>query len=154
MTHFMARAIDLAVRNVETASGGPFGALIVCDGQIISEATNTVTGNNDPTAHAEVNAIRTACARLRTFHLTGCDLYTSCEPCPMCLGAIYWARLGRIFYAGTRADAMKAGFDDDVFYRELKKDPAHRSIPMIPLQHERAAEPFNLWLKSGTRQPY
>ena len=154
MNDFMARAIVLAVRNVETGIGGPFAALIVRKGEVIAEATNTVTGSNDPTAHAEVSAIRTACAKLKTFHLAGSDLYTSCEPCPMCLGAVYWARLSRIFYAGTRADAAAAGFDDEAFYQELEKKPALRRIPMIALKRSEAADPFRAWIRSSGRRPY
>lgn len=154
MISFMRRAIDLAVHNVETGEGGPFAALIVREGQVIAEATNTVTSSNDPTAHAEVNVIRIACAALRNFQLAGCDLYASCEPCPMCLGAIYWARLGRIFYAGTRMDAAAVGFDDDVLYRELEKEPALRRIPLIALHCSEADAPFRAWLQSSIRRPY
>lgn len=154
MISFMERAIDLAVRNVQTGTGGPFAALVVHEGHVIAEATNTVTSSNDPTAHAEVSAIRIACATLRSFQLAGCDLYASCEPCPMCAGAIYWARLSRVFYAGTRADAAAAGFDDNTIYEELGKEPALRRIPMTALQHSEAAAPFRAWLKSSVRRAY
>ncbi len=154
MVNFMKRAIDMAVRNVQTGAGGPFAALVVREGQAIAEATNTVTSSNDPTAHAEVNAIRNACETLRSYELAGCDLYASCEPCPMCAGAIYWARISRVFYAGTRADAAAAGFDDDLIYSELDKEPSLRRIPMTAVQHPEAAAPFRAWLKSSARQPY
>lgn len=150
----MARAIELATRNVEAGNGGPFAALIVRDDRIIAEGTNTVTSTNDPTAHAEVNAIRAACDALQEFHLTGCDIYASCEPCPMCLGAIYWARISRIFYAATRAEAAAAGFDDALIYLDLAKNPTDRRIPTTPLFHTAAAEPFRAWDKRPVRQEY
>lgn len=154
MNSFIARAVHLALRNVETGAGGPFAAIIVRDGKVIAEAANTVTSSNDPTAHAEVSAIRIACAKLSSFQLEGCDLYASCEPCPMCLGAVYWARLRSVFYAGTRADAAAAGFDDNVIYSELGKEPSQRRIPMAVMQHPEAAAPFRAWLNSSNRQPY
>ena len=118
----MQRAIDLASESVKKG-GGPFGAVVVKDGKVIAESANSVTPDNDPTAHAEVNAIRLACKKLGTFMLDGCEIYASCEPCPMCLGAIYWAHIKTIYYAGTRSDAAKAGFDDDFIYREINIDP-------------------------------
>src|SRR5712672_1096036 len=130
---FMARAIELSVANVRSGSGGPFGTVIVRDGAVVAEAANRVTASNDPTAHAEVLAIRQACQKLGFFELKGCDLYTSCEPCPMCLGAIYWARIERVFFAATAADAADAGFDDAFIYDELKIAPAGRRIPMMQL---------------------
>lgn len=154
MNSFMQRAIDLAVHNAGTGKGGPFGALVVRSGQLIAEAVNTVTSDSDPTAHAEVNAIRSACAKLQSFELTGCDLYTSCEPCPMCFGAIYWARLDRVFYAGTRADAAAAGFDDELLYKELEQNPALRRVPMIAVEHSDATAPFRAWLDCNARRPY
>lgn len=154
MNSFIARAIHLALRNVEIGTGGPFAAVIVRDGKIIAEACNTVTSSNDPTAHAEVSAIRAACAKLNTFQLEGCDLYASCEPCPMCLGAVYWAQLRSVFYAGTRADAAAAGFADDMIYHELEKEPSQRRIPMTAIWHPEAAVPFRAWLNSSNRRPY
>ena len=140
----MARAIQLAIDNVQSG-GGPFGAVIVKDGELISEGTNRVTSSNDPTAHAEVLAIREACRKLGVFHLAGCEIYASCEPCPMCLGAIYWARLDRIYFAGVAADAAKIGFDDSFIYRELTEAPPKRKIPMIQLQREEALAAFRSW---------
>src|SRR5258707_2258039 len=130
---FMKRAISLALDNVRSGSGGPFAALIVKEDRIIAEGTNRVTLSNDPTAHAEVVAIREACRVLADFQLTGCDLYTTCEPCPMCFGAIYWARPARIFFAATAADAAAAGFDDAFIYDELKMARAERRIPTAQL---------------------
>ena len=128
----MRRAIVLSVNSVKTG-GGPFGAVIAKDGEIIAEASNSVTLDNDPTAHAEVNCIRKATKKLATFDLAGCEIYTSCEPCPMCLGAIYWAHLDRIYYGNDRKDAAKIGFDDNFIYEEIAIDPKHRHRPMQPL---------------------
>ena len=130
MTHheLMQRAIELSVQNVQQG-GGPFGAVIARHGEVLAEGVNRVTANHDPTAHAEVQAIREAARRLGTFDLTGCDIYASCEPCPMCLGAIYWARLDHLYYAATQHDAAQAGFDDAFIYRELALDPKERSLP-------------------------
>src|SRR5690349_22597911 len=125
---FMRHAIALALENVRSGSGGPFAALIVREGRIIAEGANCVTRTNDPTAHAEIVAIREACRILADFQLTGCDLYTSCEPCPMCLGAIYWARPSRVFFAATKDDAAEAGFDDAFIYREIAIPPEQRSV--------------------------
>ena len=142
---FMARAIQLSIENVRTGRGGPFGAVIVKDAVIIAEATNQVTLTNDPTAHAEVLAIRGACKSRGVFDLQGCEIYTSCEPCPMCLGAIYWARLARVYFANTAADASKAGFDDSAIYREIAQPHAQRKIPMIPMMRKEALAAFREW---------
>ena len=150
----MKRAIALALENVGSGNGGPFAALIVKEGRIIAEGTNHVTRLNDPTAHAEVVAIREACRVLGDFQLTGCDLYTTCEPCPMCLGAIYWARPARVFYATTAADAAGAGFDDAFIYDELKISPARRRIPMSQLLREDALAIFIAWKKQENKTPY
>jgi guanine deaminase len=151
---FMRRAIALAIENVRTLRGGPFAALVVNDGRVIAEGTNRVTSNNDPTAHAEVVAIREACRALHDFQLTGCDLYTTCEPCPMCHGAIYWARPARVFYAGTAADAAAAGFDDAFIYDELKQSPAARRIPMTQLLRDESLAAFEAWKKQENKKPY
>lgn len=149
----MHRAIELAVENVRQG-GGPFGAVVVRDGQIVGEAGNRVTASNDPTAHAEVLAIRDACARLGTFQLDGCDLYTSCEPCPMCLGAIYWARLDRVYFAATRHEAAEAGFDDAFIYDEIGLMPEQRRIPMEQAQPDVAGEAFRAWQQQQDRITY
>jgi len=141
----MAQAIAKAVENVRSGGGGPFAALIVKDGAVIASGVNLVTSSNDPTAHAEIVAIRDACRALGRFQLTGCDIYATCEPCPMCLGAIYWARLARVFFAGTRADAAAAGFDDSVIYSELQAPLGERRIPMIPLMRRQAQHTFREW---------
>jgi guanine deaminase len=151
---FMRRAIALAIENVRTLRGGPFAALVVNDGRVIAEGTNRVTSSNDPTAHAEVVAIREACRALHDFQLTGCDLYTTCEPCPMCQGAIYWARPARVFYAGTAADAAAAGFDDAFIYDELKQPPAARRIPMTQLLRDESLAAFDAWKKQENKKPY
>jgi len=142
---FMARAIQLSLENVRTGRGGPFGAVIVKEAVIIAEGTNQVTLTNDPTAHAEILAIRDACKRHGVFDLQGCEIYTSCEPCPMCLGAIYWARLTRVYFANTAADASKAGFDDSAIYREIVKAHAQRQIPMIEMMRKEALAAFREW---------
>src|SRR5467141_4730286 len=142
---FMRRAIALGLENVRTGRGGPFAALVVKDGSVVAEGANRVTTTNDPTAHAEVVAIREACRRLGDFQLRGCDLYTTCEPCPMCLGAIYWARTARTFYAATAADAAQAGFDDAFIYDELKIAPAGRRIPMTQLLRDDSLVIFSVW---------
>jgi tRNA(Arg) A34 adenosine deaminase TadA len=154
MLNPMDRAIELALANVRESRGGPFGAVIVLGGEIVGEGANRVTSRNDPTAHAEILAIRDACLRLRTFDLRGGDIYTSCEPCPMCLGAIYWARLARIHYACTQADARAAGFDDASIYREFAIDPGRRSIPAVQGSREKALEAFSEWLRSDRRIAY
>ena len=142
---FMARAIQLAVENVRSGKGGPFGSVIVKNSKIVAEAANRVTATNDPTAHAEVVVIREACKKLGVFELTDCEIYTSCEPCPMCLGAIYWARLGKIYFASVAADAAKAGFDDSFIYREMAQERPKRSIPMEQMMREEALAAFRAW---------
>lgn len=151
---FMRRAIALALENVRSGSGGPFAAVIAKDRQIIAEGTNRVTALNDPTAHAEVVAIREACRVLGDFQLAGCDLYTTCEPCPMCLGAIYWARPAQVFYAATAADAAGAGFDDAFIYDELKIPLAARRIPTSQLLREDALAIFLAWKQLENKKPY
>ncbi len=151
---FMARAIRLSIDNVLSARGGPFGAVIVKDGQAIAEAANQVTSTNDPTAHAEVIAIREACSKLRRFDLTGCEIYTSCEPCPMCLGAIYWARIDRIYFANDAADASQAGFDDSLLYQELRRNHSQRKIPMVQMMREEGLEAFRAWKSSSNKIEY
>lgn len=142
---FMARAIQLSLENVISSNGGPFGAVIVKDGVIVAEGVNRVTASNDPTAHAEIVAIRNACAKLRVFGLAECEIYSSCEPCPMCLAAIYWAGLDRIYFGNVAADASKIGFDDSFIYREVAQPATKRSIPMIPMMREQALEAFRAW---------
>jgi len=151
---FMARAIELSVKNVQLGSGGPFGAVVVRNGQILAEGANSVTATNDPTAHAEVLAIRTACQKLGGFDLKGCELYTSCEPCPMCLGAIYWARLDRVYFGNLAVDAQKIGFDDSFIYREMEKPFSQRSIPMIQMMREEALAAFRAWEEKADKIPY
>jgi guanine deaminase len=150
---FMRRAIAIALENIR-AGGGPFGAVVAKDGRIIAEGANRVTASNDPTAHAEVVAIREACRVLGDFQLTGCDLYTTCEPCPMCLGAIYWARPARVFYAGSAADAAAAGFDDAFIYDELKVAHAGRRIPMIQLLRDESLAIFSAWKQKPDKTGY
>jgi guanine deaminase len=150
----MERAIELSLENVRAGRGGPFAAVVAKNGEIIAEAANCVTAKNDPTAHAEIVAIREACHKLGYFELTGCDLYTSCEPCPMCLGAIYWARPARVFYANTAADAAAIGFDDAFIYSEIKLPLADRTIPMIPLLREKALAAFREWQAKTDKAPY
>jgi len=150
---YIRQAIDLAVDNVRRG-GGPFAALIVRDGVVIATGVNQVTRTNDPTAHAEVVAIREACRVLGDFQLAGCDLYTSCEPCPMCLGAIYWARPTRVFFAATKDDAAQAGFDDALIYREIAVDPAARSLPMLRVVDETASLPFRDWAEKTDKAEY
>ena len=150
----LRRAIDLAAENVLAGKGGPFAALIVRDDQVIAEAANSVTTTNDPTAHGEVNAIRAACKALGTFSLAGCEIYTSCEPCPMCLAAIYWARCEAIFYGSCAADAAAAGFDDAYLYEEMKQSIGERSIPTINLLPEQAIASFDAWRAHAGRIDY
>ena len=150
----MQEAIEQAIENVRTGRGGPFGALVVKDGEVVARGTNLVTASNDPTAHAEVVAIRKACRSLGSFQLDDCDLYTSCEPCPMCLGAIYWARLRRVFYGGTHEDAAAAGFDDHFIYEELALPPGERYIEMIPLLRDEAQRAFDAWNQQEGRIEY
>ena len=151
---FMARAIQLSIEGVQSRLGGPFGAVIVRDGQIVAEGLNQVTSTNDPTAHAEMLAIRQACAKLRVFELKDCELYTSCEPCPMCLGAIYWARLSRIYFANTHEDAAKIGFDDSFIYSELQLPHSERHIPTIQMMREEALAGFRAWTDKPDKIPY
>jgi guanine deaminase len=153
-SEFMRRAIALALDNVRTGRGGPFAALVVKDGAVVSEGANCVTSTNDPTAHAEVVAIREACRKLSDFQLSGCDLYTTCEPCPMCLGAIYWARPARVFFACIAADAAAAGFDDAFIYDELKVPQVARRIPMHQLLRDESLAIFSLWMNQETKTPY
>jgi tRNA(Arg) A34 adenosine deaminase TadA len=151
---FMQDAIERAMENVRSGRGGPFGAVVVKDGRVIATGVNSVTASNDPTAHPEVNAIREACRTLETFQLTGCEIYTSCEPCPMCLGAIYWARPDRVFFAATASDAAAAGFDDSFIYAELKVPHQERKIPFESLMHEAGLEPFREWMRKNDRVRY
>ena len=150
----MRRAIALALQNVRTGRGGPFAALIVKNGNVIAEGTNRVTSTNDPTAHAEIVAIREACRVLGDFQISGCELYTTCEPCPMCLGAIYWARPAQIFYAGTAADAATVGFDDALIYQELTQKPERRRISMTQLLREDALAIFSAWAQQENKKLY
>lgn len=150
---FMRRAIALSEQSVE-AGGGPFGAVIVKDGRIVAEACNRVVPDGDPTAHAEVNCIREAARRLGTFNLAGCDIYTSCEPCPMCLGAIYWARLSHVYYGNNRHDAAAIGFDDEFIYQELALPPADRHKPMQMLLRDEAVKAFRAWAGKDDRTDY
>lgn len=150
----MRRAIYLASNNVLTGGGGPFGALVVKDGVVIAEAVNTVFTTNDPTAHAEVNAIRKACAVLSAFSLAGCEIYSSSEPCPMCLAAIYWAHLDAIYFGNTCEDASCAGFDDSYFREQVALDRDARAIPSHQLLRQEAAESFRLWEVSPNKRPY
>ena len=149
----MREAIALAIENVRKG-GGPFAAVIVKDGEVIGRGANRVTASNDPTAHAEIEAIRAACRAAGDFHLTGCELYTSSEPCPMCLGAIYWARLDRYYYGSTRWEAAGIGFDDSQIYDEIGKLPEARSISAARLLEEEAAAAFAEWMRSANRVPY
>ena len=150
----MRRAIALALENVRSARGGPFGAVVAKDGKVIGEGANSVTITNDPTAHAEIVAIRAACRALGTFQLTGCELYTTCEPCPMCLGAIYWARPARVFYGGVAADAAEAGFDDAFIYGELQRPLESRRVPMIQLMREESLAIFAAWKQQPNKTEY
>ena len=150
---FMKRAIQLSIDSVNNGTG-PFGAVIVKDKKIISEGFNTVTSTNDPTSHAEISAIRNACQKLDDFSLKGFDLYTTCEPCPMCLSAIYWARIDNIYYANTRSDAKKIDFDDSLIYEELKKDIKKRKISMHQIMRDEAIKAFELWDKKTDKVKY
>jgi guanine deaminase len=150
----MRRAIELSVRNVHSGNGGPFGAVVVKDGEIIGEGANQVLATNDPSAHAEVIAIRAACLKLKTFQLTDCEIYTSCEPCPMCMGLIYWARPKSVYYANTAADAAQIGFDDAFIYRELARANSERSIQMQQILREEALAAFDAWQKKPDKIPY
>lgn len=149
----MQRAIELSINSVRNG-GGPFGAVIAREGEIIAEGSNGVTIYNDPTAHAEVTAIRKACEKLGTFELKGCEIYTSCEPCPMCLGAIYWAHLDKIYYANDRKDAADIGFDDDFIYQEIEVKPQYRKKPSEILMREEGLEAFRIWNKKTDKIEY
>lgn len=150
----MARAIELSLENIRSGKGGPFAAIVVFAGKILAEGANVVTSTNDPTAHAEIVAIRHACKELRSFELTGCEIYANCEPCPMCLGAIYWARPARIYFAANSADAAKIGFDDSLIYDQLKKTPENRRLPMTQLMREDALRVFRVWEKKPDKIRY
>ena len=150
---FMLRAIELSISSVKD-TGGPFGCVIVKDDKIIAEGSNKVTFSNDPTAHAEIVAIREACKQLNTFNLSGCDLYASCEPCPMCLSAIYWSHVDNIFYANTREDAKKINFDDSLIYSEISKKNEDRKIPIKQMLRDEALKAFEIWDKKTDKIEY
>ena len=150
----MRRAIELSVENVRNGNGGPFAALVVRAGEILATGTNVVTTALDPTAHAEIVAIREACRKLAQFQLEGCEIYTTCEPCPMCLGAIYWARPARVYFGNTAADAAAIGFDDSFIYQQLRVPLPERAIPMIQLMREEAQSAFREWERKGDRVRY
>ncbi|GGB15480.1 nucleoside deaminase [Puia dinghuensis] len=151
---YLKQAIALARAGVEEGRGGPFGCVIVRDGEVVGKGCNGVTSTNDPTAHAEIVAIREACQRLGHFQLTDCDVYASCEPCPMCLGALYWARPRRVVYAATRNEAAEAGFDDDFIYREINLPGDERKIPFVHAPVEQTRELFGLWREKGNKELY
>ena len=150
---YMMRAIELSIESAKS-KGGPFGCVIVKNNKIIAEGSNKVTMNNDPTAHGEIVAIREACKKLNTFNLSGCDLYSSCEPCPMCLSAIYWSRIENIFYANTRTDAKSIDFDDSFIYSEINKDLENRKIKMHQMHRDEALEAFKIWKKKEDKIKY
>lgn len=150
----MARAIELALENVRQGRGGPFAAVVVKDNKIVAEGANSVTASNDPTAHAEISAIRAACKALGDFQLAGCDIYTTCEPCPMCMAAIYWARPARVFYASTAEDAARSGFDDAFIYEEFQRPPEQRKIRLAQIMREEALAPFRAWDSSPNKIEY
>ena len=150
---FMRQAIALAVENIKNG-GGPFGAVIVKDGQVVATGVNRVTANNDPTAHAEVSAIRAACTKLGTFDLSGCVIYSSCEPCPMCLGAIYWAHIDKVYYGANQLDAAAVDFDDSFIYRELELEPAKRRMPVENILRDEALAPFRAWTEKDDKIRY
>jgi tRNA(Arg) A34 adenosine deaminase TadA len=151
---FMRMAIELSEHNVKQGVGGPFGAVIVKDGMIIARSANRVVPQNDPTAHAEISAIRLACQELGTYNLQGCVIYTSCEPCPMCLGAIYWAHIDTIYYGNTKADAAAIGFDDHFIYQELERPIHQRKLQIVQLLRNEALPAFKLWESSGSKTDY
>jgi guanine deaminase len=151
---FLRRAIAIATENVVSGRGGPFAALIVRNGQVVAEGVNMVTATNDPTAHGEVTAIRAACKTLGTFTLAGCELYTSCEPCPMCLAASHWARLEAVYYGCSAADAARAGFDDAFLYEEFRKEPEARSLPAVQLLADEAWASFAAWIAAPNKVEY
>ena len=150
---FMNRAIELSIESVNK-DGGPFGSVIVKDNKIIAEGSNKVTSTNDPTAHGEIVAIREACKKINNFSLKGCELYSTCEPCPMCLSAIYWARIDKIYYANTRKDAQKINFDDSLIYSEFQKNIDKRKIPMIQMMRNEALKAFEMWDKKTDKVKY
>ncbi len=150
----MREAIRLSEEGLRSARGGPFGCVVVRQGQVVGRGNNQVTSTNDPTAHAEVVAIRAACRELGTFQLTDCEIYTSCEPCPMCLSAIYWARVPRIYYGNTRQDAAAVGFDDDFIYQQIPLPPGDRTIPMEPLLRDQAQRAFQEWAAKTDKVKY
>lgn len=151
---FLKQAIDLATENVITQKGGPFAALIVKNNQIVATGTNVVTVSNDPTAHAEITAIRIACEKLNTFYLDDCVIYSSCEPCPMCLGAIYWAHLNRLVFAANKHQAAKVGFDDDFIYKEIALDYSDRKLHTIQRCSEESDSPFKMWVQNENKINY
>lgn len=151
---FMKRAIELSKMALQTGKGGPFGCVIVKDGKIVGEGHNQVTSTNDPTAHAEVVAIRNACKNLNSFQLEGCEVYTSCEPCPMCLGAIYWARPSKVYFANTREDAKQIGFDDSFIYDEIPLSISQRKIPMLSMNRNLALLVFEEWKNKSDKTEY
>lgn len=150
----MRQALRLALEHMHAGEGGPFGAVVVRAGEVVGEGWNRVIATNDPTAHAEVQAIRAACARLGRFELPDCELYTSCEPCPMCLGAAYWARIPRIYFAADRHEAARGGFQDEDMYRELTLDPAERRVALVRCLPAEGRVPFDAWLAKADRVPY
>ena len=150
---FILRAIELSIKSIKN-QGGPFGSVVVKEGKIIAEGFNKVTSTNDPTAHGEIVAIREACKQLNNFSLSGCELYSSCEPCPLCLSAIYWARINKIYYANTREDARKIDFDDSFIYSEIKKNIDERKIPMTQMMRDEALKAFELWNKKTDKVKY
>lgn len=151
---FMKMAVALSRKGMEKGEGGPFGAIVVKGDKVIGQGYNSVTAENDPTAHAEVVAIRDACNTIGSFQLEGCEIYTSCEPCPMCLGAIYWARPDKVYFANTRSDAENAGFDDSFIYQEIALPPQKRKIPMVPMKDEEALEIFDEWKQKENKTTY
>lgn len=150
---YLRQAVEIAKQNIEKG-GGPFGAIIVKDNEVVAQCGNSVTNDNDPTAHAEVNCIRSACKKLKTFDLSGCVIYSSCEPCPMCLSAIYWARLDRLVYAATRQDAAGAGFDDEFIYKEIPLANSQRSLECNHFSLEEGCDPFEIWNSKSDKTKY
>jgi len=148
------RVIELAIENVRSGQGGPFASVVVRGGAILAEGANLVTSTNDPCAHAEIVAIRRACQKLGSFELRGCEIYSSCEPCPMCLGAIYWARLARIYFAAAKEDASRAGFDDSFIYQEFSRRGDQRKIQMMRIMNHKALDPFRAWEQQPNKVPY
>ncbi|MFQ5723436.1 MAG: nucleoside deaminase [Terriglobia bacterium] len=150
----MAKAIELSLENVRSGRGGPFAAIVVKDGKVIGQGTNLVTSSKDPTAHAEIVAIREACRHINDFQLAGCEIYTTCEPCPMCMAAIYWARPAKVYFASTTEDAAKFGFDDGLIGEQLRLPRQHRNIPMAQLMRQEALQAFTLWQQSPDKIEY